>query len=83
MINVYSETALVFTDVYLLICLFNKICRNYPKAVCIPKDMYVLITYSKMKYRRGFPMPAANGIEVHIALNEFISAIKIPSVPST
>lgn len=43
----------------------------------------MLITYSKMKFGRSFPMPAANGIEVHIALNEFISAIKIPGLPST
>lgn len=43
----------------------------------------MLMTYSEIKYRGGFPVPAANGIEVHITLNEFSSDIKIPSVPST
>lgn len=51
--------------------------------MCILKDMCMLITYSETKYRGGFPIPAANGAEVHRTLNEFISAIKIPSVPYT
>lgn len=41
------------------------------------------IKYSKMKYRRGFLMPSRNGIEIHMAPNELISAIKITSLPTT
>lgn len=41
------------------------------------------IKYSKMKFRRGFLMPSRNGIEIHIAPNELISAIKIPSILTT
>lgn len=41
------------------------------------------IKYSKIEYRRGFLMPARNGIEISIAPNELISTIKIPSLPAT
>lgn len=42
----------------------------------------MVIKYSKMKYISGFPMPAGNGIEIHVAPNEFISVIKIPNLPT-
>jgi hypothetical protein len=45
--------------------------------------MYIVIKYSKMKYKIGFPMPARNGIEIYIAPYEFISAIKLSNFPST
>lgn len=41
------------------------------------------IKHSKMRYRKGFLVPARNGMEIHTAPNEFVASIKIPSLPST
>lgn len=79
------KPALVFTALVWLAQLRNKICRNFiiPNAMCFSKEIYMAIKYAKIEYRRGFLMPARNGIEISIAPNELVSTIKIPSLPAT
>lgn len=83
--HLYSEASISIYCFALMAQLLNKICRTFitPNAMCFFKEIYMVIKYSKMEYRRDFLMPARNEIEIVIAPNELISTIKIPTLPTT
>ena len=49
----------------------------------LSRALFVAVKHSGVERRGGFPVPTRMETEIHMAPNEFISTIKIPSVSAT